>query len=316
MKKKMRAFFSVLFTVVMLLNVIPVYAAATEATDAAPMEAAADETAADTTATDETATDTEATDTAIPTSFTAFMMYQSEKGGWSIFEAKEGVNAVPFVGDGVYEITLKGADIGATGRAEVPQVFLIDIPDFALAMRDAGVNFQNYSDATGAHDASKHALPTDLTIDLQVYVDGEKVRCKNELLNYGDIEEKGTFRIEIYNIWGLHAAAITENPPVLADAISPESEIKVVFTIQGTGFNTEAGAAQIEAAKPTPTTAPVVTETTDQTDTSSTDTTNNSTADKAEDAGGFNTGLIIGIAAIAVVIAVVVIVMVSKKKKK
>ncbi len=309
MKKNLRSLLSVLFLAVLLVNTMPVYAGATEA-EATPVPTAA--------ATDAAATEAEATpaptEYVVPTSWTAFMMYSAEVGDWELYEATEGVNAVEFLGDGIYDITIKGTDIGATAKAETPQVFLIDIPEFVPALQAAGKNFQNYTDTGASHDQSKHAQPTDLEIKVKVFVDGAEVRCKSEMLNYGDIEEKGTFRIEIYNIWGLHAASIVENSPVLADAISPESEIKVQLSITGTGYNTEAGAAAIAAANPTPTTAPVAAETTDTaaTDTAATD---SAASDTAKEEGGSNTGLIIGIIAAVVVVGVIVVVLVTRKKK-
>jgi len=306
MKKNFKAFLSVLCLAMMLVNIMPVYAGATEATA----------TPAPTAAVTEAAVTEAPAEYVAPASWTAFMMYSAEKGDWEIYEPTEGVNTVEFFGDGVYEITVKGSDLGATAKAETPQVFLIDIPEFCAAMDALGKNYQNYTDATGAHDQSKHAQPTDLTIDVNVFVDGQEVRCKSELLNYGNIEEKGTFRIEIYNKWGLHAAAIVENSPVIAEAILPESEIKVQFTIQGTGYNTEAGAAAIEAANPTPTTAPVATQAASSADTTGTDKASDKAADASSDSeSGMNTGLIIGIVAAVVVVGGIVIALVTRKKK-
>ena len=293
MKKRARSLLSVLLLALLLTNMISAYAGAAE-TPAADAE-------------------NTAADTAIPASWTAFMMYSAEQGGWALYEATEGVNTVEFLGDGIYDITLKGADIGATGKADKAQVFLIDIPDFVAALDAQGKNYMNYTDNGSSHDASKHGQPTDLTIKLKVFVDGQEIRCKSELLNYGDIEEKGTFRIEIYNIWGLHGAAITEDPPVIAEAICPESEIRVQFTIQGTGYNTDAGAAAIEAANPTPTPVPAATQA-PKDDSKDTSAPASSASDDGSE-GSSNIGIIIGIAAAVVVAAGVVIVLVTRKKK-
>jgi hypothetical protein len=309
MKKNLKTFLSVLCLAILLVNIMPIYAGATEATATPAPTAAADAAATEAPA-----------EYVAPESWTAFMMYSAEKGDWALYEPTEGVNTVTFLGDGVYEITLKGADIAATAKAETPQVFLIDIPEFCAALDAQGKSYQNYTDTTNAHDQAKHAQPTDLTIDVNVFVDGQEVRCKSELLNYGNIEEKGTFRIEIYNIWGLHAAAIVENSPVIAEAICPESEIKVQFTIQGTGYNTEAGAEAIAAANPTPTTAPVAAEDTSSTETTGTDTGTDTATDAAADTSAesdssSNTGLIIGIVAAVVVVAGIVVVLLTRKKK-
>ncbi|MHB8128044.1 MAG: hypothetical protein ACYDEX_03505 [Mobilitalea sp.] len=238
-----------------------------------------------------------------PSAFKAFIMYSAAENGWECFEPLEsGANTATVLGDGTYTVTLKASDIAATGAPTTPNVLIVDIPELATAMEALGKNINNYT------EDEKHLLPTDLEISAEVYVDGAKINCKSENINYGNIEEKGTFRLEIYNIWGLHGAAILDNPPVFPEAICPESEISVVFKLKGTGFNTEAAAAAEAAlvaeaaAAATPTVAAAATATTTTT-----------AAEEAKD--GLSTGLIIGIIAAIVAIAVVAILVLKKKKK-
>lgn len=230
-----------------------------------------------------------------PSEFTAFLMYSAAENDWSVFEAIEGVNTTKILGDGTYTVTLKGSDIGATGQPDTAQVFCVDIPELATAMLSLGKNINNYN------DAEEHGLPTDLEVSVEVYVDGNKVKTKSENLNYGDIEEKGTFRIEIYNIWGLHGASIVNNPPVFPENILPESEISVTFRIMGTGFNTEA-ALEEEAAKA---------ETDEEVKEEPASTEETPEEDKKD---GISTGAIVGIVVVVLVIVAGVVVFIMKKK--
>lgn len=268
--------------------------------------------------------ETETEEYVAPSEFTAFLMYSSAEGGWEIYEARDGVNTTTFLGDGTYTVTLKGSDIQATGAAGTAQVFCVDIPEFAKAMQSLGKNINNYN------DDKEHGLATDLEISAEVYVDGKKVRTKSELINYGDIEEKGTFRLEIYNIWGLHGSAIVDNPPLFPENILPEEEISVTFKIMGSGFNTEAALAEEKAAeeaaaaeaaaaeeakkaeeaeKAAEEAAKVEEETKAEEEVAEVTTT-------AEEASkGLSTGVIIAIVVAAVVVVAVVVVLVLKKKK-
>ncbi|TAH72908.1 MAG: hypothetical protein EWM47_02865 [Anaerolineaceae bacterium] len=257
-----------------------------------------------------------------PSEFTAFLMYSAAENGWEIYEPIEGVNTTTILGDGTYTVTLKGADIGATGQPSTAQVFCVDVPELAKAMLSLGKNINNYN------EAKEHGLPTDLEVSVEVFVDGKKVRTKSELINYGDIEEKGTFRLELYNIWGLHGASIVDNPPLFPENILPEEEISVTFRIMGTGFNTEAALAEEaaaaeaaaaeeaaaakqaeEAAKAAEEAAKVEEE--KKTEEPAAEV----TASSEDTSGGFPNALIIAIVVVAVVVVAAVVVLILKKKK-
>ena len=258
-----------------------------------------------------------------PSEFTAFLMYSAAEGGWEIYEPRDGVNTTTFLGDGTYTVTLKGADIGATGAAGTAQVFCVDIPEFAKAMKSLGKNINNYN------DDKEHGLATDLEISAEVYVDGKKVRTKSELINYGDIEEKGTFRLEIYYIWGLHGSAIVDNPPLFPENILPEEEISVTFKIMGSGFNTEAALAEEKAAEEAAAAEAAAEEAKKAEEArkaaeeaakaaeeaKSDEAATEATASTEDTSEGLSSGLIIGIVVAAVVIVAVVILLVVKKKK-
>lgn len=299
MKRRTKSILSVLFALAMLMNFVPVSAFATT-TDTTPTVAP-------------TAAATDAAATPAATSWKAFMMYSAAEKPWEIYE-DAGCNSTDFIGDGVYTVAVKASDLGATAAPTTPQVFLVDIPGFAKVMEDAGLNINNYTDSGDGtpHDIAKHFQPTDLTLKVYAFVDGKKIMCKNDKINYGDIEEKGTFRIELYNQWGLHNACIKDDPPVNTLAICPADEIKVVFEISGTGVNTDAGAkaiADYEASLVTPTVAAADTSSTS----SDTDATTTS-ADSSDSAPNY-TPIIIAAVAVVVVVVIVIIVVASKKKK-
>lgn len=81
----------------------------------------------------------------------------------------------------------------------------------------------------------------------KVEIDGTELSFDAAGIQYGDIEEKGNYRIEIYNQYGL----TKDNPPVnTATAIG--SSLKVTFTVSGLG----GGEAAADTATETTTEAP------------------------------------------------------------
>ncbi len=219
----------------------------------------------------------------MPSEFNAFMMFSDVSGAWTKYEpGTPGDTKV--IGDGTYTVYLKAADIGATGQATEGQVFLVDIEELGRAMVELGTLRES---DTGA------LTDTDATVSVEVYVDGKKVNSKNSNILTGDIEGNGRFRIELYNVWGSGTA---DNPVVMPDLLTPADEIKVIFTLQGTGLNTGAAVPE-ETPVSTPEATPVAAEV------------------EVVDEGGMSTGLIIGIVVVAVVIIGGVLFFILKKKK-
>lgn len=81
----------------------------------------------------------------------------------------------------------------------------------------------------------------------KVEVDGAEISFDAAGIQYGDIEEKGNYRIEIYNQYGL----TKDNPPVNT-ATPIASSVKVTFTVSGLG----GGEAAADTATETTTDAP------------------------------------------------------------
>ncbi len=76
----------------------------------------------------------------------------------------------------------------------------------------------------------------------KVEVDGNELSFDAAKIIYGDIEEKGNYRIEIYNQYG-----DTKNDSPVNQATAVSSSIKVTFTVSGLGGG-DAAPAETEAA--------------------------------------------------------------------
>ena len=225
----------------------------------------------------------------VPSEFLAFMMFQDNGGGeWSKFEPVAG-NEVWITGDGIWEVSLTRDQAGGTGQAipdESGLVFLVDINDLGKAMKHIG---------TMDEDGN-----TDLEVSVNVYIDGNKVKSDDENIKYGDIEGNGRLRLELVNTWG---TGTLDYPVVMPQNLTPDNEIRVEFSIKGTGFNSDFDWSAAEAEEPAPTPEPTPAPTPEPTP-----------APAADNDGGFPTWAIIVI--VLVVIAVVCAVVVLSKKKK
>ncbi|HBE10510.1 MAG TPA: hypothetical protein DCY81_08265 [Lachnospiraceae bacterium] len=87
---------------------------------------------------------------------------------------------------------------------------------------------------------------TDAKVKIAVFVDGERITSNSDNLVLGDIEGNGRFRIDISNAYDGSGTGMSENPACDTAALTPEKEIKVVFSITGTGVGT-AGDTDLEA---------------------------------------------------------------------
>lgn len=161
----------------------------------------------------------------MPSEFNAFMMFSDVSGAWESYEAgKSGDTKV--TGDGTYTVYMKGSDIGATGQATEGQVFVIDIEQLGEAMYQVG---------TLKEDPNKEdaLIVTDAKATVKVWIDGKEVEVNNTKILIGDIEGNKRLRLELYNVWGTGTA---ENPVVAPALLNPADEIKVEFTLSGTGI--------------------------------------------------------------------------------
>lgn len=162
-----------------------------------------------------------------PESYNAFMMFSDVSGAWEKYApGTSGDTAV--IGDGIYTVYLTAAEVGATGPATEGQVFLVDIENLGEAMVNLGT----------LKEADNESLTiTDAKVKVKVFIDGKEVISRNKNILIGDIEGNGRFRIELFNKWG---TGTQDSPVVTPDQLTPESEIKVMFSLEGTGLNTGA----------------------------------------------------------------------------
>jgi LPXTG-motif cell wall-anchored protein len=161
----------------------------------------------------------------MPSEFNAFMMFSDVSDAWQSYApGKSGDTKV--TGDGTYTVYLKASDIGATGKATKGQVFLIDIEQLGEAMFAIGTLREDPS--------KKDALVlSDLEVSIRVWIDGKEVEANSAKILTGDLEGNKRLRLEFYNVWGSGTA---DNPVVMPELLTPQDEIKVEFTLKGTGI--------------------------------------------------------------------------------
>ena len=120
-------------------------------------------------------------------------------------------SSVAVTGDGQYTL-----DSTAVAGAADFGVFVVDIEQM----------FADAPEATAVLD--------------KVEVDGSELSFDAAKIKYGDIEEKGNYRIEIYNQYGE-----TKNDSPVNQATAIGSSVKITFTVSGLGG--EAAPAETEA---------------------------------------------------------------------
>lgn len=162
-----------------------------------------------------------------PDGYPAFLMFGDEDWTWeNLKPGLEGDTVV--MGDGVYEVYITKEMLPADKTAEDPtdaSVLNVDITDLGAAMGEIGTIY------------SSTEAGTQLEVAVAIFVDGERVAVRNDRLIYGDIENNKKLRIEIYNVYG---SGTMEVSPINPEEITPKQELRVVFSLKGTGFNTEA----------------------------------------------------------------------------
>lgn len=161
--------------------------------------------------------------------YTAFLMFTDIDWLWGNWDAGNGTDAT-ITGPGTYTVSLDNTQAENTMSAtNGANVFCVDI-------------IGGYADLADM----------DVTLD-SIKADGNEVAFDPEKICYGDIEEKGNYRIEIQNAYGLtgdmsdpHYGAID------AASFSAAEKIEVTFTISDpNGAAEEAAPAEDTAAEDT-----------------------------------------------------------------
>ena len=114
------------------------------------------------------------------------------------------------------------------GQYTIESTLVAGACDFGVFVVDIQGMFAGSPDATAVLD--------------KVEVDGAEISFDAAGIQYGDIEEKGNYRIEIYNQYG-----DTKNNPPVNQATPISSDVKITFTVSGLG----GGAAETTEAPAT-----------------------------------------------------------------
>ncbi|MDO5519725.1 MAG: hypothetical protein Q4G58_04435 [bacterium] len=245
------------------------------------------------------------------TEFTAFLMYADAAGNWQLFDAKSSERGNCKVnGDGTYTVSVDISDTKYKKAANKASVFCIDIIGLAKQLEENKVKCNNY-ERIGEKKVFKmleEQSGVDVKVgNIQIKVDGENVKnIIEDRMYYGNIEEAGTFRIELANDYG---ATKTGKGAVRVDEIAPEKKLEVTFTLAGTGMGTPATIAPKATPK-----LPGSNPTTPLTLSGQAADTPTNIRLKNDDSG-LNIGAIVGSITAAVIVVGVVVVVVRKRKK-
>ncbi|MDE6708970.1 MAG: hypothetical protein K2J76_00600, partial [Oscillospiraceae bacterium] len=117
------------------------------------------------------------------------------------------------------------------GQYTLESTLVAGAPDFLVFVVDIGGMYADHPEAAAVLD--------------KVEVDGSEIAFDSSKIIYGDIEEKGNFRIEIYNEYG-----DSKNDPGVNQETAIESSLKVTFTVSGLGGGDAAPAEETTEAAP------------------------------------------------------------------
>ena len=118
-------------------------------------------------------------------------------------------------------------EVTGDGQYTLESTAVAGASDFGVFVIDIEQMFAGAPEATAVLD--------------KVEVDGSEISFDAGKIIYGDIEEKGNYRIEIYNQYGY-----TKNDSPVNQATSIGSSLKITFTVSGLGGG-EAAPAETEA---------------------------------------------------------------------
>ena len=102
------------------------------------------------------------------------------------------------------------------GQYTLESSLVAGAPDFLVFVVDIGGMYADHPEASAVLD--------------KVEVDGSEISFDSSKIIYGDIEEKGNFRIEIYNEYG-----DSKNDPGVNQETAIGSDLKITFTVSGLG---------------------------------------------------------------------------------
>lgn len=294
MKKRLRLF-SVLCVAIMLLNIVPAFAGATEADTAAPTEAATDAAATDAEAAEPTIAPTEVPDPYSGLgSYMAFVMVQSTT--WVYRD--DWTNKSTGWGSDNFNTVFNNETSAATTTI-VHDAVLDGDGEYTLWLENVSLE--------GSTDWNMVGISTNLPLDGPIQITGGSLKYDNKTISTAPVQKadnKNWVQMMFINQYD-NTMKDTVNTMVPADG----ANLYITLTVEGFGYPKAEPTAAAE-----PTEAPAAADET--TNTTGSDDSNTTSTDKAEAEGGLSTPIIIGIVAAAVVVVVVIIAVVAKKKKK
>ena len=134
--------------------------------------------------------------------------------------------------------------VNADGTYTVESTLVAGACDFGVFVIDIQGMYAGNPEATAVLD--------------KIEIDGKEISFDAAKIIYGDVEEKGNYRIEIYNQYG-----DTKNDPPVNNATTIAESLKVTFTVSGLGGAAEA--APVEEVAPVVEEAPAADATTTST---------------------------------------------------
>ena len=145
----------------------------------------------------------------------------------NVFAADEYTAKLGFA-DTAWAVQYWESSVAVTGDGQytLESTAVAGAADFGVFVVDIEQMFADAPEATAVLD--------------KVEVDGSELSFDAAKIKYGDIEEKGNYRIEIYNQYGE-----TKNDSPVNQATAIGSSVKITFTVSGLGG--EASPAETEA---------------------------------------------------------------------
>lgn len=242
--------------------------------------------------------------------YNAFLMFSDVGETWKMYNAEDSKETnCKVTGDGTYTVSVNKKESKAKKAANGANVFCVDIPGLAKTIMDSGKVCDNYEKVgdkkvvTIKEDQSK----VDVKVDVKVKVDGKEVTVNPDNIVYGNIEDAGTFRIELRNEYG----ATKDKPAVAKTDITQKDTLEVTFTLAGTGLGTPVTIAPAATAE-----IPADMLTSGEASPEATVSAQAATSNNTKDDSGLSTGAIVGIVVAVVVVAGIVVFVVVKKKKE
>lgn len=165
--------------------------------------------------------------------YSAFLMFTDTNWLWGNWDVGKGTDAV-VTGPGTYTVSLDSTQAENTISPAVgANVFCVDIPNA-------------YADLAGM----------EVTLD-SITADGNEVKFDPEKICYGDIEEKGNYRIEIHNAYGLTGKSGDEHYGAIDwEGFTAADKIAVTFTVSEPGAAANAPAEEEDTVTQAPETEP------------------------------------------------------------